>query len=1179
MKKEKIQDAARSRILILDGAMGTAIQQYGLTEEAFRGEEFRGHPVPLKGDNDILNLTRPEVIREIHRTYIAAGADIITTNTFNSNAISQEEYRLTESVYRLNREGARIAREEADAAEGGRTVYVAGSMGPTSCTLSLSPDANRPEYRPVDFDTLAATYEEQAEGLIDGGADLLLVETVFDGLNAKAALYAIERVQRRKGTALPVMLSATVNDKSGRTLTGQSLDALYTAVAHYPLFAFGLNCSFGATELLPFMQTLHREVECLLSVYPNAGLPNEMGAYDESPTLTAACLRQMAEQGLVNIAGGCCGTTPAHIAAIRQALEGVPPRHLPELPRVLAVSGLERVIVDKERYNFVNVGERTNVAGSAKFAKLIRAKAYEEAAQIARRQIENGASVIDINMDDAMLDSAAEMAAFIRYIGNDPDIARAALMIDSSDWGTLLAGLKNAQGKCIVNSISLKEGEEAFLEKAREIRHLGAAVVVMAFDEQGQAVTYERKIEICARACRLLLEQAGFRAEDIIFDANILTVGTGMEEHNRYAADYIRAVAWIKKNLPGCRTSGGVSNLSFAFRGNQPVREAMHSAFLYHAIRAGLDMAIVNPGMLQVYDEIEPHLLQAVEDVILDREPGATERLIEVAEAVKGRQEGAKEEASAEEWRGRPLAERLAYALAKGRTEYLEADLQEAVAAYGSPVAVIEGPLMQGMEQVGSLFGEGKMFLPQVVKSAKVMKNAVELLQPEIEKGNRQQGQTQAQRPRVLLATAKGDVHDIGKNIVHIVLACNNYEVIDLGVMVDNRRIVEAAREYGADIIGVSGLITPSLAEMEELCETLQREGLEIPLIVGGATTSSVHTAVKLAPKYGHCVVHGGDASRTATLVKQLLSNRKETVLRIREEQEAIRRQYHAGKAPLYGYLEACTHAPAFPAESYAQPAAFGEDNLTGKHIGLETFMGHIDWTPFFHFWGFKGKFPEIVYANEEAERIYESALKTLGEAVVDGSFDASVIVRFFDAHAEKDDIVLANGCRLPMLRQQKAGETCLSLADYISPDASRKSTVGLFALKVEDTRRPEESREFERLLRESLCARLTEALAEWMQEQVSAGLHLIRPAFGYSACPDHSLKQTVFEQLDAPTQIGVALTESYAILPTTALCGLLIAHPEARYFSIGDIGRDQLEDYCTRRRITEKEGRRLLNV
>ena len=707
MKKEKIQDAARSRILILDGAMGTAIQQYGLTEEAFRGEEFRGHSVPLKGDNDILNLTCPEVIREIHRAYIAAGADIITTNTFNSNAISQEEYRLTESVYRLNREGARIAREEADAAEGGHTVYVAGSMGPTSRTLSLSPDADRPEYRPVDFDTLAATYEEQSEGLIDGGADLLLVETVFDGLNAKAALYAIELVQRRKRTALPVMLSATVNDKSGRTLTGQSLDALYTAVAHYPLFAFGLNCSFGATDLLPFIQALDREVECLLSVYPNAGLPNEMGAYDESPALTADCLRQMAEEGLVNIAGGCCGTTPAHIAAIRQALAGVPPRRLPEFPRVLAVSGLECVIVDKEHYNFVNVGERTNVAGSAKFAKLIRAKAYEEAAQIARRQIEDGASVIDINMDDAMLDSAAEMETFVRYISNEPDIARAALMIDSSDWGTLLAGLKNAQGKCIVNSVSLKEGEAVFVEKAREIRRLGAAVVVMAFDEQGQAVTYERKIEICARAFRLLQEQAGFQAEDIIFDANILAVGTGMEEHNRYAADHIRAVAWIKKNLPECRTSGGVSNLSFAFRGNNPVREAMHSVFLYHAIRAGLDMAIVNPGMLQVYDEIEPRLLQAVEDVVLDRRTDDTERLIEVAEEIKGRQAAAQGGTTAEEWRGRPLAERLAYALAKGRTEFLERDLQEALEAYGSAVAVIEGPLMQLMEQVGALFGEG----------------------------------------------------------------------------------------------------------------------------------------------------------------------------------------------------------------------------------------------------------------------------------------------------------------------------------------------------------------------------------------------------------------------------------------------------------------------------------------
>lgn len=1176
MKKEKIQDAVRSRILILDGAMGTAIQRYGLTEEEFRGEEFGIHPVPLKGNNDILNLTRPEVIREIHRAYIEAGADIITANTFNSNVVSQEEYRTEGLVYRLNREGTRIAREEVETA--GRTVYVAGSMGPTSRTLSLSPDADRPEYRPVDFDTLAATYEEQAEGLIDGGADLLLVETVFDGLNAKAALYAIERAQRRKRTALPVMLSATVNDKSGRTLTGQSLDALYTAVAHYPLFAFGLNCSFGATDLLPFIQALDREVACPLSVYPNAGLPNAMGEYDESPALTADCLRQMAEQGRVNIAGGCCGTTPAHIAAIRQALAGVPPRRLPEFPRVLAVSGLERVIVDKEHYNFVNVGERTNVAGSAKFAKLIRAKAYEEAAQIARRQIEDGASVIDINMDDAMLDSAAEMETFVRYISNEPDIARAALMIDSSDWGTLLAGLKNAQGKCIVNSISLKEGEDSFVEKAREIRRLGAAVVVMAFDEQGQAVTYERKIEICARAFRLLQEQAGFRAEDIIFDANILAVGTGMEEHNRYAADYIRAVAWIKKNLPGCRTSGGVSNLSFAFRGNNPVREAMHSVFLYHAIRAGLDMAIVNPGMLQVYDEIEPRLLQAVEDVVLDRRPDATERLIEVAEEIKERQAAAQGGTTAEEWRGRPLTERLAYALAKGRTEYLERDLQEALEAYGSAVAVIEGPLMQGMEQVGALFGEGKMFLPQVVKSAKVMKSAVELLQPEIEKSNPKEGQTPVQRPRILLATAKGDVHDIGKNIVHSVLTCNNYEAIDLGVMVENRQIVEAAREYGADIIGVSGLITPSLSEMEGLCEALQREGLNIPLIVGGATTSSVHTAVKLAPKYGYCVVHGGDASRTATLVKRLLTDRKGTIYRILEEQEEIRRQYYAGKAPLLPYREALAHAPAFPAESYAQPDGFGEDNLTGKHIGLETFMGYIDWTPFFHFWGFKGKYPEIVYSNEEAERIYESALKVLSETVTDGSFDASVIVRFFDAHAENDDIVLANGCRLPMLRQQ-TGDSCLSLADYISPDAGRKSAVGLFVLKVEDTRRTKEDKEFDRLLRESLCARLTEALAEWMQEQVSGDVRMIRPAFGYSACPDHSLKQLVFEQLDAPTQIGVSLTESYAIVPTTALCGLLIAHPEARYFSIGAIGKDQLEDYCTRRHISWEEGKRLLNV
>lgn len=1183
-----LNEEIKKRILILDGAMGTAIQQYHLTEADFRGTAFANHPVNLKGNNDILNLTCPEVILAIHQAYIQAGADIIETNTFNSNAISQEDYGCEDMVYRLNYEGARLAREacvHAPQTCGRARVYVAGSIGPTSKTLSLSPDVNRPEYRPVDFDALATTYIEQVRGLIDGGADLLLVETVYDGLNAKAALYAIEKVQTEKGTALPVMLSATINDKSGRTLTGQNLEALYTAVSHYPLFSFGLNCSFGATELLPFIERLSQSIPCPLSIYPNAGLPNEMGEYDESPEMTASCLRQMAEAGLINIAGGCCGTTPAHIRAIAGALANIPPRRLPELPVQLIVSGLENVVVDKEQNNFINVGERTNVAGSAKFCKLIKSKAYDEAALIARKQIEDGASIIDINMDDAMLDSATEIANFVRYISNDPDIAKAALMIDSSEWNTILAGLKNAQGKCIVNSISLKEGEASFLAKARELHRLGAAVVVMAFDEQGQAVTYKRKTEICGRAYRLLTEQAGFRPEDIIFDVNILAIGTGLEEHNNYAVDFIRAVAWIKKNLPGSKTSGGVSNLSFSFRGNNPVREAMHSAFLYHAIQAGLDMAIVNPALLQVYDDIDPLLLQTVEDVILNKHPEATERLIELAEQIKGNKNEDGKPVKNEEWRQRPLAERLAYALIKGNPEYLPADLEEALTTYASPVEIIEGPLMQGMDKVGTLFGEGKMFLPQVVKSAKVMKAAVAILQPAIERHN-QAGGRHVVRHKVVIATAKGDVHDIGKNIVSIVLACNNFEVIDLGVMVDNQRILAAAKEHHADIIGVSGLITPSLSEMESLCELLQKEQSQIPLIVGGATTSTVHTAVKLAPKYDYCVLQGGDASKTAGIIKRLLSDRENYLTQIKAEQEEIRRQYDDKQKQLYTYAEAQQAAAdnrscssLFTRESYNQPSSFGEHNLLGKNISLPDLASKLDWTPFFHFWGFKGKYPEIVQQNEEADRLYEAALQTLGEILTNDGFEASLIVNFHEAYAENNEIVLDNGHRLPMLRQQKCGSDLLSLADFVCPREYGHSTIGLFTLKVTDKQESCDCQDFQHLLRESLRARLTEALAEWMHEQLSDGLHMIRPAFGYSACPDHSLKKDVFELLDAPAKIGVALTSSYAIIPTTSLCGLLIAHPAARYFSIGRIGEDQLTAYCRKRRITPEVGKRLLGI
>lgn len=1170
-----IQEEIKKQILILDGAMGTAIQEYHLTEDDYRGKEFAQHTVNLKGNNDILTLTHPDVIRKIHQAYIDAGADIIETNTFNSNAISQAEYQCEEWVYRLNYEGAKLARAVAQG-----KAYVAGSIGPTSKTLSLSPDVNRPEYRPVDFDELSATYQEQARGLIDGGVDLFLVETVFDGLNAKAALYAIEKVQAEKQTSLPVLLSATINDKSGRTLTGQDLEALYTSVSHYPLLGFGLNCSFGATDLYPFMERLSKVLPCALSIYPNAGLPNEMGEYDESPAYTAHCLSEMAKAGLLNIAGGCCGTTPAHIRAIREALQGIPPRHLPAASHQLTVSGLEKILVDKAQNNFTNIGERTNVAGSLKFARLIHAKAYDEAAQIARKQIQDGASIIDINMDDAMLDSAHEMATFIRIINNDPDIAKAALMIDSSDWNTILTGLKNTQGKCIVNSISLKEGEAEFLRKAKEIHRLGAAVVVMAFDGQGQAVDYKRKIAICERAYRLLTQEIHFPAEDIIFDVNVLTVGTGMEEHNPYAVDFIRAVRWIKENLPGSHTSGGISNLSFAFRGNNPVREAMHSVFLYHAIHAGLDMAIVNPAMLQVYDDIDPLLLQTVEDVILNRSSEVTERLIELAEKLKNTKTAGGKPVKNEAWRTFSLEERLIYALTKGITEYMPEDLAEALTHYESPVEIIEGPLMQGMERVGELFGEGKMFLPQVVKSAKAMKTAVAILQPEIEKHN-QQHHTSSVRPKIVIATAKGDVHDIGKNIVSIVLACNNFEVIDLGVMVDNSRIIAAAKEHRPDVIGISGLITPSLQEMENLCEQLEKEQLHIPLIVGGATTSSVHTAVKLAPKYTYCVCHGGDASKTAGIIKHLIQDRANYIQKIQEEQEKIRQQYTAQKSQLLSYAEAQVSKPNYSLTSYKQPSAFGEHHLTALHVDLGEIAHRIDWTPFFHFWGFKGKFPEIIQLNEEADRTYQAALETLGNIIARQEFEASVLVRFFDAYAEQEDIVLNQQYRLPMLRQQKKDSEHLCLSDFVAPKGSGTSTVGLFVLKVADLLACQDHhcQDFEHLLRQSLCARMTEALAEWMQEQISEGLPMIRPAFGYSACPDHSLKKDVFGWLQAPEKISVQLTSSYAIQPTTSLCGMLIAHPEARYFSVGKIGNDQLESYCSRHNISIEEGQKMLKT
>lgn len=1204
----------RERILILDGAMGTSIQKYALSPDDFLGG---------KGNNDILNLTREDVIERIHKEYIEAGADIIETNTFSGNAISQRDYGQQEKVYEINLKGAQIARRAAD--NSSRDVLVAGSIGPTVKSLSLSPDADEPQRRDVIFQEMSDAYRVQVRGLLDGGVDILLVETVYDALNAKAALYAIQ--QEVPQGDIPVMVSATVNDRSGRLLSGHTLDALYTALQHYPIASFGLNCSFGARDLAPFIEQL-QWVPCAVSIYPNAGLPNEMGQYDESPEYTAKYIRELAQNGWLNIAGGCCGTTPDHIKAVKEALEGIAPRGIAgddaacraaggkiadggtddvrEGDGIAAgeylsgrglddmyLCGLERLRVNRKECNFVNVGERTNVAGSAKFARLIREKDYAQAAEIARRQIEDGATIIDINMDDAMLNGPEEMGTFLRYISNDPDIAKVPFMIDSSNWETILAGLHNCPGKGIVNSVSLKEGEEEFLRKASQIRALGAAIIVMAFDEQGQAVTFERKIEICSRAYGLLTEKVGFQPNDIIFDVNILAIGTGIQDHDNYAVDFIKAVKWIKENLKGAKTSGGVSNLSFSFRGNNTVREAMHSVFLYHAIAAGLDMAIVNPSMLQVYDQIEQELLRKVEAVVLndasilgedaEKYSSPTEALIELAQEIKSREVAAKEaaaggqapQAAPQQWRETPLEQRLEYALVKGVQGYLQQDIQEAVESYATPVEIIEGPLMRGMEKVGELFGEGKMFLPQVVKSARVMKDAVALLQPHIQAHNLEQGALQ--QDTVVIATAKGDVHDIGKNIAAIVLGCNNLNVVDLGVMVENSAIMEAAFEHRASLIGVSGLITPSLEQMELLCRMLQENkgrmlrelGYLIPVIVGGATTSSVHTAVKLAPLYDGPVIHGGDASRTAGICKRLLGGASaDFITSVKEEQRRIRETYNNRDIKLYSVEQAREMAEKFLPDSFIQPEGYGEDNLTVRDLPLNELHDYIDWNGLMHFWGFKGKLQELIYREDEkgkeAEKIYMQAVELLGEAMVGGEFEASAVVNFYEASSaveDGEDVILIYDKpggevieRFPMPRQRREGSGYRSVADYFPPVGGepQHSVIGVFAVKVEDLKEKElDHKSYEYLLRHSLCARLTDALASWIQDQVSMGQHMTRPAFGYPSCPSHALKKRAFDLLKAPERLGVHLTESYAVYPVTVICGLLVAHPQAEYFGV----------------------------
>ena len=1195
-----IRTELSKRILILDGAMGTMLQRKG-----------------LQGNSESFNLTNPETIGEIHNEYIEAGADIITANSFSANSISQSEYNLSEKAGQMAEAAARIARKAAD--EAPRKIWVAGSVGPTSKSLSLAQNINDPIFRPYSFDGMAKAFEVQIRGLVKGGVDLLLFETCFDALNTKAALYAIGHIP--EASDIPIMISASMSDRSGRTLTGQTMEAFYRSVQHCSPLSFGLNCSLGAEEMIPLIAEVASFATCAVSCYPNAGLPNEMGEYDETPSQMAESVRKMALAGSVNIVGGCCGTTPEHIKAVAEAVKGISPRAIPEPDDVLYVSGLESVAVDR-RNNFTNVGERTNVAGSRKFAKLIAAGDYETGLQIAAGQIENGASIIDINMDDAMLDSRLEMEKFLRYVSNDPAVAKAAIMIDSSHWETLVTGLKNAQGKCIVNSISLKEGEEIFIEKAREIKALGAAIIVIAFDEEGQATTYDRKVEICRRAYSLLTSKVGVRPCDIIFDVNVLPVGTGIPEHSRYGIDFIEAVRWIKGNLPGCRTSGGISNLSFSFRGNNTVREAMHSVFLYHAISAGLDMGIVNPGMLRVYDEIEPGLLKCVEDVILDSDAEATDRLIEKASRIMVEKDavgvGSGSERAEATYASRPIRvkgrltlsdpeptgadsgnissangnsavgdsssasmvaepveatveERLVRALVKGDSSGLERDIYECLTLYDKPVEIIDGPLMSGMARVGELFGAGKMFLPQVVKSAKTMKNAVALLQPYIEEGG---GESEVKKPLIVFATVKGDVHDIGKNITEIVLSCNGFEIVDLGVMVPKETILEKAAERSADLIGVSGLITPSLYQMEEICKEMTARGLDTPLLVGGAAASALHTAVRLAPLYGH-VFYGQDASASAVLANQLITDREGTEAAEHKKQEHLRELYAQSSQKKAG------HKPVepFPAFSFIKGEPFG--NISGKRLGIEEVEPFFDWNMFAAIWGIKSG-----TGHDELRKLRADAHKEIDRLKNGNACRITISARFDGCHSEGDDIV-SKDFRLPMLRQE--GER--SLADFVPPkEYGFESPMGMFAISVRTESHPSGcdcpacGTEYGPMLTRAVRLTLAEAASEWLSRHIHKELpdgfkeaKIIKPAAGYSSCPDHTLKRDILRLLPESERLGITLLDSCAMIPDASICGLIFIHPEATYPEIRRVSQKAIDEYARRRGMSDSEKARFL--
>ncbi|OFX79049.1 MAG: methionine synthase [Bacteroidetes bacterium GWE2_29_8] len=1209
-----IKEILKSRILVLDGAMGTMIQRYSLGESDYRGEQFANHESSLKGNNDILTLTRPHIIKEIHKAYLESGADIIETNTFNSTRISQADYKTENHIYELNYNAARLAREAInELIDNGKPRYVAGSVGPTNKTLSISPNINKPEYRDVDFDIVVESYCEQIEGLIDGGIDLILIETVFDTLNCKAAIYAAQKSMEKKGREVPIMVSVTISDSSGRTLSGQTLEALMVSISHADLLSIGLNCALGAKQLHPYINTVSENAETFVCVYPNAGLPNELGHYDESAETMGKHVEEYLKAGIVNIIGGCCGTTPEHIKVISSIAKKYPPRKVHKRNKILSLSGLEVLNIVKES-NFINIGERTNIAGSSKFAKAIINGDYNAATSIARQQVDAGAQIIDINLDDAMINGKEAITRFLNYIATEPEISRVPFMIDSSDKEVILAGLKCVQGKCIVNSISLKEGEEQFVNFAKELKRFGCAVVVMAFDEAGQATVIDRRIEIFNRAYKILKEQVGFDDCDIIYDPNILAIGTGIEEHNNYALDFINTVAWMKSHYPEVKISGGVSNLSFSFRGNNIIREAIHSSFLFHAIKAGMDMGIVNAGMIQIYDEIDKTLLEKVEDLIFNRRADATEELINYASILKNNKTEKVEKEIL--WRKEDIESRIAYSLINGIDEYISADMDEALQKYASTLNIIEGPLMDGMKIVGDKFGAGKMFLPQVVKTARVMKKAVEYLQPYILNADKDKVKTSG---KILLATVKGDVHDIGKNIVGLILSCNNYEIIDMGVMVSAERIIEMAIKENVDMVGLSGLITPSLEEMINVASKMEKEGVNIPLLIGGATTSKLHTAVKIAPQYSSSVVYVPDASKSVEVVNSLLNKEHKASYtnKIKDEYELTRQDYiEKNKSKVFLTLEEANKNKLeinWDTFEIAKPKMLGV--IYFDEFPISKLKEYIDWTFFFFAWDISGRYPAILedkLKGEEAKKLLNDAKILLEQMINENVLKANAAIGLFPAYSENNDVTLLDRgnvlTKFSFLRNQQSkaeDEPNLCLADFICPkEKNKEDYIGLFVVSaghgIEQyiERFKKNNDDYNAIMAKIITDRLAEAYTEQLHHSVrntfwgyasepnqtidnllKGRYQGIRPASGYPACPDHRHKKEIFNILKADSKLGIKLTENFSMYPAASVSGFYFANHQSKYFNVGKITQDQLEDYAKRTNCSIEETEKWLKA